>query len=113
GRRLERCRMTWSQPADLRAQVQRLWQRGELLRAMVDLDTPGWPLRLSLKSPSAADLSNRFDAVREWVRDISAMQRVRIEWREWTHRVQGRQRLPDTIWIDALGDALAMIGKTS
>jgi hypothetical protein len=104
--------MTWSQPADLRAQIERLWQRGELLRAVVGDGTLGWPLRLSLKSPSAADLSNRFDAVRGWVRDISAMPRVRIEWREWTHRVQGRQRLPDTLWIDTLEDALAMIGKT-
>lgn len=104
--------MTWSQPADLRAQVERLWRRGELLRAVVGDGTLGWPLRLSLKSPSTADLSNRFDAVRGWVRDISATPCVRIEWREWTHRVQGRQRLPDTLWIDTLEDALAMIGKT-
>ncbi|MCC6440350.1 MAG: hypothetical protein IT476_06960 [Rhodanobacteraceae bacterium] len=104
--------MTWSQPADLRAQVERLWQRGELLRAVVGDGTLGWPLRLSLKAPSATDLSNRFDAVRGWVRDINAMPRVRIEWREWTHRVQGRQRLPDTLWIDTLADTLAMIGKT-
>lgn len=68
--------MTWSQPTDLRTQVERLWQRGELLRAVIGDDTLGWPLRLSLKSPSAADLSNRFDAVRGWVRDISAMPRA-------------------------------------
>ncbi|SIT14305.1 Wadjet anti-phage system protein JetD domain-containing protein [Achromobacter sp. MFA1 R4] len=103
--------MTWSQPADLCGQVERLWQRGELLRAVVGGDTPGWPLRLSLKAPSAADLSHRFDSVRGWVRDMSAMPRVRIEWREWVHRVQGRQRLPDTLWIDTLDDALAMIDK--
>jgi hypothetical protein len=102
--------MSWTTPADLRAQVQRLWDRGELLRAMVT-DTVSWPLRLSLKAPSASDLSNRFEAVREWVRAIADTPQVRIEWREWNHRVQGMQRLPAAVWIDTLQDALAFIGK--
>lgn len=105
--------MTWSQPADLRAQLERGWRRGDLLRAVVDDAALEWPLRLTLKSPSATDLSNRFDAVRGWVREIGAVPRVRIEWREWTHRVQGRQRLPAALWVDTLSDALAMLGKTS
>lgn len=104
--------MNWSRPADLRAQLERLWQRGELLRTTVCEDALGWPLRLSLKSPSASDLGDHFDTVRDWVREIGAMSRVRVEWREWTHRIQGKQRLPGTIWIDSLDDALAMIGKT-
>ncbi|MEW6727998.1 MAG: DUF3322 domain-containing protein [Pseudomonadota bacterium] len=102
--------MSWTTPADLRAQVQRLWDRGELLRAMVT-DTVSWPLRLSLKAPSASDLSDRFEAVREWVRAITETPQVRIEWREWNHRVQGMQRLPAAVWIDTLQDALAFIGK--
>lgn len=104
--------MNWSRPADLRAQLERLWQRGELLRAVVCEDALGWPLRLSLKTPSAADLRDRFDAVRDWVREISAMTRVRVEWHDRVHRVQGGQRLPGAIWIDSLDDALAIIGKT-
>jgi hypothetical protein len=102
--------MSWTTPADLRAQVQRLWDRGELLRAAVT-DTVSWPLRLSLKAPSAADLSDRFEAVRDWARAIAATPQVRIEWREWNHRVQGMQRLPAAVWIDTLQDALAFIGK--
>ncbi|MGC8731022.1 MAG: DUF3322 domain-containing protein [Halothiobacillaceae bacterium] len=102
--------MSWTTPADLRAQVQRLWDRGELLRAAVT-DTVSWPLRLSLKPPSAADLSDRFEAVRDWVRAIADTPQVRIEWREWNHRVQGMQRLPAAVWIDTLQDALTFIGK--
>lgn len=102
--------MSWTTPADLRTQVQRLWDRGELLRAAVT-DTVSWPLRLSLKAPSAADLSDRFEAVRDWVRAIADTPQVRIEWREWNHRVQGMQRLPAAVWIDTLQDALAFIGK--
>lgn len=105
--------MSWSRPTDFRVQLERLWLRGELLRAAVCEDALSWPLRLSLKSPSTADLSDRFDAVRDWVREIGGMTHVRIEWRDWTHRVQGRQRLPGAIWVDSPDNALAMIGKTS
>lgn len=102
--------MSWTTPADLRAQVQRLWDRGELLRAAVT-DTVSWPLRLSLKPPSTADLSDRFEAVRDWVRAVADTPQVRIEWREWNHRVQGTQQLPAAVWLDTLQDALAFIGK--
>lgn len=103
--------MSWTTPADLRAQVQRLWDRGELLRAAVPGFMP-WPVRLALKAPSAADLSDRFDAVREWVRTIAAMPHVRIDWRDWNHRVQGAQRLPAAVWLDTLPAALALLGRT-
>lgn len=103
--------MSWTTPSDLRAQVQRLWERGELLRAAV-LNAVTWPLRLSLKTPSAGDLSQRFEAVREWVQALVDTPQIRIEWRDWNHRVQGMQRLPAAAWIDDLQPALAFIGKT-
>lgn len=103
--------MSWTTPADLRAQIQRLWDRGDLLRATVT-DAAAWPLRLSLKPPSAADLSDRFEAARDWVRAIADAPQVRIEWREWNHRVQGVQRLPAAVWLDSLQDALTFIGKS-
>lgn len=103
--------MSWTTPADLRAQVQRLWERGELLRAAVS-DVVAWPLRLGLKAPSAADLSDRFEAVREWVQALADTPQIRIEWRDWNHRVQGAQRLPSAVWLDELQHALAFIGKS-
>jgi len=101
-----------STPDELRAQVQRLWDRGDLLRACVD-ESCAWPLKLTLRTPTAADLSDHFEAVRDWVRDVAALPRVRIEWREWTHRVQGRQRLPAAAFVDTPQDALAWIGKSA
>lgn len=102
--------MTWSTSADLRAQVQRLWDRGELLRALVS-PAVEWPLRLTFKAPTAADVSDRFDSVREWARNLADTLHVRLDWREWNHRVQGTQRLPSAAWVDTLPDALAMLGK--
>jgi len=104
--------MSWTTPADLRAQVQRLWDRGELLRAMV-ADAIAWPVRLRLKAPTTQDLSERFDAVREWARALADTPGLRIDWREHCHRVQGRQRLPGAVWLDSVQDALAFIGKTA
>ena len=103
--------MSWTTPADLRAQVQRLWERGDLLRATVS-DAVCWPLRLSLKAPGAQDLSERFEAVRDWLRLIAHTPQVRIEWREWNHRVQGKQRMPVAVWVDTLQGALACIGMS-
>jgi hypothetical protein len=102
--------MTWTTPADLRAQVQRLWDRGDLLRAAVT-HAVSWPLRLNLKAPSAADLSDRFEAVRDWVRTVADTPHVRLDWRDWNHRVQGTQRLPAAVWVDSVQEALAFIGK--
>lgn len=102
--------MNWTTQAGVRAQVQRLWDRGDLLRATVT-EAVAWPLRLSLKTPGTADLADQFEAVREWVRAIADSPRVRIEWRDWNHRVQGMQRLPAELWVDTLSDALAIVGK--
>ena len=102
--------MSWTTPADLRLQVQRLWDRGDLLRATVT-DAAQWPLRLNLKVPSPSDLTNRFEAVRDWVRAVAETPQIRIEWREWNHRVQGMQRIPAAVWLDTLQDALAFVSK--
>jgi hypothetical protein len=73
--------------------------------------TLDWPLRLSLRAPGAGDLTDRFEAVREWVRAIGETPHVRIEWREWNHRVQGTQRMPAAVWVESLQDAVGLVGK--
>jgi hypothetical protein len=99
--------MSWTTPSDLRAQVERLWERGELLREAAI----GWPLRLRLRGPGSSELAERFEAVREWVAALRAQRHVRLEWREVMHRVLGRQQLPAEVWIDSRADALALIGR--
>lgn len=102
--------MSWTTPGDLKAQVFRLWERGELLRLLVAGETR-FPHRLTLKAPSSSELTERFEAVRAWIADLVAMPPIRIEWREVNHRVHGTQRLPQSVWVDTLDDALALIGK--
>lgn len=101
---------SWTTPGDLRTQLLRRWERGELLRPLVSGESC-YPLRLKLKGPGSSDLSAHFEAVRAWVAELSAMPRIRIEWRDVRHRVQGAQRLPAQAWVDTPGDAFALIGK--
>lgn len=102
--------MSWSTAGDFKAQLRRLWERGKLLHPLVT-DQTAFPLRLALKGPGSAELAGQFETVRSWMADLLAIPHIRIEWRELNHRVLGSQRLPQSVWIDTLDEALALIGK--
>ena len=104
--------MTWTTPADLRAQVQKLWDRGLLLGAIMQPETLVFPLRLRLSGPTSTELATRFAEVRRWVTDLrDGGARLRVVQREFRHRVLGNNAVPDEVWVDTLDDALALIGK--
>jgi hypothetical protein len=123
--------MSWTTAGDLKEQVRRLWDRGELLRRLIDEQmsvvvaasndvvdrafgsdpSSVFPLRLALKGPTSTELAERFQAVRSWISELVAVTCIRIEWREFNHRILGAQRVPQSIWVDNLDGALAMIGK--
>jgi hypothetical protein len=100
----------WTTSAELRAQVMRRWDQGELL---AELAAPGdlFPLRLSLRGPTSSELSDRFDEVRAWVAEMQQSAGCRLVMREVRHRVIGQNSLPGEAWVDTLDDALRLIGK--
>lgn len=102
--------MAWSQPKDLKAQLLRLWERGDLLRDAI-AGTTRFPLRLALKTPASADITDRFDAVRRWAAELSAAPHFRLELQAVRHRIQGLQQLPTCAWIDSNTQALIWLGK--
>ena len=102
--------MTWTSPQELKAQLLRLWDRGELLREAV-MGNSRFPLRLSFKSAGSADITERFSEVRAWASELAATGSIRVEWRELRHRVQGAQCLPACVWVETLEDALTWLGK--
>ena len=103
--------MNWTRPADLRAQTLKLWDKGELLRALID--PSGWqPRRLRLVVPGSNELGEQLDAVRAWLPELQGVPHVRLVWRAFTHRLLGVSSLPAECWLDTLSDALALIGKT-
>jgi hypothetical protein len=102
--------MSWTTPGDLRAQITRLWERGELLASLVTGE-PIFPRRMPLKSPTSAEIAERFEDIRQWVGELRALSRCRVEMREFKHRIFGANALPDAVWIDTAEDAVALIGK--
>jgi len=72
--------MSWTGPGDLHAQLQKLWERGDLLASLVTGQAL-FPRRLLLKGPSSAEMSDRFDDVRSWISELRAMPHGRVELR--------------------------------
>jgi hypothetical protein len=102
--------MNWTRSADLQSQVQKLWDRGELLASALG-STDFFPRRLSLKVPSSSELTARFDEARDWVREIKNLSHYRIEMRSFKHRLLSSNEIPIEVWIDNLDAAVAVIGK--
>lgn len=102
--------MKWTRPPKLVAQVQKLWERGELLAPLVTGESL-FPKRLTLKVPTSAEIADHFDVVRIWTGELRAMPFCRVEMREFRHRLFGANTVPNAIWIDTDKDALALVGK--
>lgn len=102
--------MNWTTTADFRIQVKKLWDRGEFLCYLVNGELK-FPLRLSLRGPDSSEITKRFSDVREWISELFTNPYLRIEMRLVTHRVQGENNVPQSVWVDSLKDALSMIGK--
>ena len=97
--------MSWTTPAELRRQVESWWEKGLLL------DGSAFPRRLNLKTPSAGEITEQFEAVRGWAQALQGIAPLRLEYREFRHRVFGHNRLPAEAWLDSADAAAAWIGK--
>lgn len=115
--------MAWTSPADLRVQVQKLWDKGALLSPLVSLSPAGqraglraepiFPLRLAFTTPGSTDLATRFPEVRIWAADLRQHAvHYRLTERTVRHREVGTQSVPETVWLESLEAATAYIGKT-
>lgn len=102
--------MNWTRPADLRAQVARLWNQGRILASLATKE-PLFPRRLVLNCPTAAEMAANFDAVRAWIRELQTMLHCRIEARSFRHRELGNNMIPAEAWIDRFDDAVGLLGK--
>ncbi len=102
--------MSWTGPRELRAQLQRCWNRGDLLAGMVSGESI-FPRRLTLKGPTSVQMSEHFDTVRAWIGELRTLPHYRVEMREVRHRVIGANEIPASVWVDTLDDALVILGK--
>ena len=102
----------WTTAAELREQVLRRWEKGDLLAHLVapaDL----FPLRLVLRAPRSADWSERFGEVRDWSARLreGCASGYRLEMREVRHRVVGANAVPDRAFVDTFEAAVRLASK--
>jgi hypothetical protein len=106
----------WTTPADIRNDVQRLWDRGNILAARLG-GAPVFPYMPRFRKPDSRDLAERFDDVRKWIRALETGSKAaqgqgyEIEWTEINHRQLGRNRVPARIGVPTEADALRLIGR--
>lgn len=102
----------WSTVAALRAVGMRSWERGEILRDLLE-PTGVYPRRRPLKSPTAGELRQRFAQVRSWAGELhSGARHFRLETRSIGHQSIGANEVPQAVWFDAVQDEIAFLGKT-
>jgi hypothetical protein len=108
--------MTWTTPADLIDEVERLWSNGRILGAIVSGE-PLFPRRLKLRGPDSKTMASRFGDVQDWIQALDNSSRSKrgfgyeIAWTEVNHRQLGRNRVPLEVSIPTEDDALRLIGK--
>lgn len=100
----------WTTPAVIRATLQRWWDDGRLLGARVR-GANLFPCELALRQPSVAQMAERFDEARAWIRALEEGEGYRIVWRDINHRQLGRNRVPDRVCIDSDEDAFGLLGR--
>ncbi|HFE38561.1 MAG TPA: hypothetical protein ENK06_09140 [Gammaproteobacteria bacterium] len=98
----------WTQPEDIRKQIQRLWDRGLILSSLLSEEAL-FPIRLQLKKPSSKALSENFEQVRLWIRSLQKIKNLRLEMKTVQHRVLGENQIPESIWLDNLDDATQLL----
>ncbi len=99
----------WSTPADLVAQLRRLWDQGTILAARLD-GAALFPLTLTLRAPTARDMAEQFDGVRQWIKALEAANGYQLVWREVNHRQLGRNNVPAQAVVASESDAFRMLG---
>jgi hypothetical protein len=100
----------WTTPTNLRSQVHKLWDHGELLASLVTGERL-FPRRLMLKTPTSNEIANNFDEVRRWITELRTLSRCRVEMKEFKHRLFGTNLVPQEVWIDTIEDAIALTAK--
>src|SRR5436305_3636160 len=109
--------MDWTTPEDIRKQLQRYWDQGQILGQQPEKLL--FPLTLRLRKPDSRAMGTRFDDVRRWIRGLEAESKAvqgfgyEITWGEINHRQFGRNQIPTGILVQTEQDALRLINKQS
>lgn len=100
----------WSTPDYLLTRLRQRWQRGEFLANTLH-EQSLFPLRVPLRTPSAAEIRDRFADVQRWITEwkTKECEGLTCEWKTIRHRLFGENQLPSSLLfsdIEALSKGL-------
>ncbi|MBU0995685.1 MAG: hypothetical protein KJ737_24585 [Proteobacteria bacterium] len=107
----------WTRNPDIRTRLQKKWDKGIFLAHLVS-DEPFLPLRIPLKHPNTSELTDEFEAVRQWITHLTGHSKkdgpkgYDLEWREINHRTLGRNRIPVAVVFKRLEAIFSYLGKS-
>lgn len=108
--------MDLTTPVEIRARLQKLWERGLILAAPLSGEAL-FPLSIRLRRPDGRALGERFDEIRKWIRELEEGSKARrgfgyeLAFAEIEHRQLGKNRIPSEAVVPTREDALRLIGK--
>ncbi|MGO1627192.1 MULTISPECIES: Wadjet anti-phage system protein JetD domain-containing protein [unclassified Microbacterium] len=104
---------SWTTSADVETKVRRRWASGALLRAHT-LGEPFEAIRVTLRTPAAADLSERLEEIRRWAADLERRsdngRRFELESKVVGGRTIGRSTLPGRAIVRSYEQAWRLLG---
>ncbi|THJ66831.1 hypothetical protein E8P82_07865 [Arthrobacter echini] len=102
----------WTTPADLRAVSKKAWDRGALLREVLE-PTGAYPRRRALKKPTAAELRDHYPAARQWAGELTATAGAYdVEFVELGSTTIGANQVPAAVVFATVDDEIAFVGRT-
>ncbi|OOH85009.1 hypothetical protein BMT54_12030 [Pasteurellaceae bacterium 15-036681] len=102
----------WTTEKEIKQQLDKLWQKGGFLSAVVSGESL-FPLKLKLNKPTSKQITEQFEQVRKWVAELAKLSFIQIEWKSISHRIQGEQQIPESIWIKDLDTLLTVLRQKS
>ena len=107
---MKKSKLEWTTAVEIRNKLKRRWLKGEFLS-----DRGEFPLRYPLRTPTAAQMLERFEELRRWITDLTREtvetdQRLVLERREINHRQLGRNEVPTALVFNDIETLAAFIG---
>jgi len=102
-------RNAWTTSSDIKERLRRRWQRGDILASSLR-EVELFPLCLPIKGPTSTEIVDDFDKVRDWIAAWRTQSPLRCEWREFSHRLLGRNSMPSAVVIPDAESAARILG---
>lgn len=104
-------KLGWSTSEEIKSTLRDKWDKGAFLNGE---ETGLFPLQISIKGPTAKEITENFTEAQKWVADFEVLSEnvcAQVVWVERSHRLSGKNRFPVKIHIQSANDLAAFINR--